>query len=154
MPGTANANVEAASGRGSRDTSGESAQDDRTVVSKVISKDGTPIAFERTGRGAPLILVDGALCSRGVGPSRSLAKYLARHFTVFIYDRRGRGESGDTAPYAVEREIEDIDALIAESGRRGVRLGHVLGRRACSRCGEDSHPHREAGVVRGAVHRR
>ena len=116
MPGTANANVEAASGRGSRDTSGELAQDERTHVSTVISKDGTPIAFERTGRGAPLILVDGALCSRAVGPSRSLAKYLARHFTVFIYDRRGRGESGDTAPYAVEREIEDIDALIAEAG--------------------------------------
>src|SRR5207249_689505 len=61
-------------------------------------------------------LVDGAFCSRSFGPMPKLAPRLARDFTVFMYDRRGRGDSGDTAPYAVEREIEDLDALIREAG--------------------------------------
>lgn len=82
----------------------------------VTSKDGTTIAFERTGEGPALILVDGALCSRAFGPMRPLAALLAPHFTVYANDRRGRGESGDTAPFAVEREVEDIDALIAAAG--------------------------------------
>jgi hypothetical protein len=73
---------------------------------KLFSKDGTAIAFDRIGGGSPVILVDGALCYRALGPSRPLAKLLAQHFTVFTYDRRGRGESGDTAPYTVEREVE------------------------------------------------
>lgn len=81
-----------------------------------ISADGTPIAWERLGKGHPLILVDGALCSRGMGPSRALATALAAHFTVFIYDRRGRGESGDAAPYAVEREVDDIEAVLDAAG--------------------------------------
>lgn len=63
-----------------------------------------------------MILVDGALCYRAMGPSRPLAKLLAEHFTVFTYDRRGRGESGDTPPYSVEREVEDIEALVKEAG--------------------------------------
>jgi pimeloyl-ACP methyl ester carboxylesterase len=85
-------------------------------MSTVHSKDGTSIAFERSGRGPALILVDGALCYRASGPSKPLAALLAEHFTVFIYDRRGRGESGDTAPYAVDREVEDIEVLINEAG--------------------------------------
>jgi pimeloyl-ACP methyl ester carboxylesterase len=82
----------------------------------VTSKDGTTIAFDRSGQGPAVILVDGALCYRGFGPMPGLAALLAPHFTVFTYDRRGRGESGDTQPFAVEREVEDIDALIAEAG--------------------------------------
>jgi pimeloyl-ACP methyl ester carboxylesterase len=78
----------------------------------VVSKDGTRIGYDREGQGPPLILVDGAMCYRDSGPARPLAKLLAPHFTVFTYDRRGRGESTDTPPYAVEREVEDIDALI------------------------------------------
>src|SRR2546425_11212552 len=62
------------------------------------------------------ILVDGAFCSRAFGPMPKLAPLLAPDFTVFMYDRRGRGDSGDTAPYAVEREIDDLDALIHEAG--------------------------------------
>src|SRR5262245_55931067 len=85
-------------------------------MEKTHSKDGTPIAFDRTGKGTALILVDGGLCYRELGPSASLAKLLAKHFTVFTYDRRGRGDSGDTAPYAVQREIEDIQALVKEAG--------------------------------------
>jgi Alpha/beta hydrolase family len=101
-----------------------------TDMDIVNSRDGTAIAFERTGHGPPLIVVDGALCYRGMGPSGSLAEHLAPHFTVFTYDRRGRGESGDTAPYAVEREVEDIEALIGAAGGSaalyGVSSGAVL----------------------------
>lgn len=82
----------------------------------VLSNDGTPIAFERSGNGPALILVDGALCYRAFGPMPDLARLLAPHFTVYTYDRRGRGESGNTAPYAVEREVEDIAALVQEAG--------------------------------------
>jgi pimeloyl-ACP methyl ester carboxylesterase len=82
----------------------------------VVSKDGTIIAFDRYGTGRPLILVDGALCYRDSGPSRPLASLLQKDFTVYTYDRRGRGDSGNTSPYAVEREIEDIEALLIEAG--------------------------------------
>jgi len=85
-------------------------------MEKVTSKDGTQIAFDRLGAGPALILVDGALCYRSFGPMPGLAQLLAPHFTVYYYDRRGRGESGDTKPYAVGREIEDIEALINEAG--------------------------------------
>jgi pimeloyl-ACP methyl ester carboxylesterase len=82
----------------------------------VTSKDGTLIAYEQLGSGRPVILVDGALCSRAFGPMPELAKLLAPHFTVINYDRRGRNESGDTQPYSPEREIEDIEALIEATG--------------------------------------
>jgi pimeloyl-ACP methyl ester carboxylesterase len=80
------------------------------------SRDGTIIAFTKTGSGPPLIIVDGAFCYRENGPATELASQLARHFTVFTYDRRGRGESGDTAPYAVGREIDDLRAVAREAG--------------------------------------
>jgi hypothetical protein len=82
----------------------------------VRTADGTSIAFERAGTGAALILVDGALSFRGFGPMGPLGARLASRFTVYTYDRRGRGESTDMRPYAVEREIEDIEALIEEAG--------------------------------------
>lgn len=82
----------------------------------VTSRDGTTIAYEKTGSGPSVLLVDGAMCYRASGPARPLAQRLATRFTVYTYDRRGRGESGDTAPYAVEREIEDIAALIDAAG--------------------------------------
>jgi pimeloyl-ACP methyl ester carboxylesterase len=92
-------------------------------MKRVISTDGTPIAFERSGNGDPVILVDGALCSRSFGPMAKLAPLLAPHFTVFTYDRRGRNDSGDTLPYAIEREMEDLDALIHEAGGSACVLG-------------------------------
>ena len=94
-----------------------------TVMSVVRSTDGTPIAYERRGSGAPLILVDGALCSRAFGPSSKLAPLLAQHFTVFTYDRRGRGQSGDAGQYAPSREVDDIAALIDEAGEAASLLG-------------------------------
>jgi alpha-beta hydrolase superfamily lysophospholipase len=82
----------------------------------VISGDGTTIAYERTGSGPPLVLVDGAMCHRAAGPMRPLAALLRDTFTVYTYDRRGRGESADTPPYAVAREIEDLRAVVARAG--------------------------------------
>jgi pimeloyl-ACP methyl ester carboxylesterase len=82
----------------------------------VTSADGTAIAYEHTGTGPALILVDGAMCYRAAGPMRPLATRLHQHFTVHTYDRRGRGDSGDTPPYTAAREIEDLQALVAAAG--------------------------------------
>jgi pimeloyl-ACP methyl ester carboxylesterase len=82
----------------------------------LTSPDGTIIAYDRIGDGPPIVLVDGAMCYRGAGPMDALAQQLASSFTVLTYDRRGRGESTDTSPYAAEREIEDLSALIDEAG--------------------------------------
>lgn len=87
------------------------------------SRDGTTIAFTKKGSGPPLIIVDGAFCYRENGPATELASLLAQHFTVFTYDRRGRGESGDTAPYSVEREIDDLRALAREAGATPFLVG-------------------------------
>lgn len=92
---------------------------------KVVSRDGTAIAFDKTGQGPTIILVAGALGDRSA--AASLTPLLAPHFTVFAYDRRGRGDSGDTAPYAVKCEVEDIDALIKEAGGSAFVYGHSSG---------------------------
>ena len=94
-------------------------------MKKVTSKDGTTIAFDQGGAGPPLILVGGATATRR--DYVPLAAVLAPHFTVFSYDRRGRGDSGDTLPYAVEREIEDMDAVINEAGGSAFVFGHSSG---------------------------
>ena len=85
-------------------------------MNTVRSADGTSIAFTEAGQGPPLILVDGALCSRSFGPMPKLAAQLTPHFAVYTYDRRGRGASGDTPPYAVGREVDDIEALVELAG--------------------------------------
>lgn len=82
----------------------------------VTSRDGTRIGYSVVGAGPAIILVDGALCWRASGPSGPLAEQLKDRFTVYTYDRRGRGESGDTKPYAIRREVEDLDALIDAAG--------------------------------------
>jgi pimeloyl-ACP methyl ester carboxylesterase len=86
------------------------------MVNRVTSADGTSIAFERSGTGPALIMVDAAGNYRDFRPLRAPVELLAAHFTVYVYDRRGRGASTDTLPYAVEREIDDLAALIAEAG--------------------------------------
>ena len=93
------------------------------TMAQVISRDGTPIAYERAGSGPALIIVDGALCSRAFGPSPKLAPLLAPHFTVYTYDRRGRGDSGDMQTYARDREIDDVAALIQAAGESAALLG-------------------------------
>ena len=89
----------------------------------VVSKDGTQIAFDRSGSGPALIVVDGALCSRTFGPSAKLARELEADFTVYRYDRRGRGASSDTAPYDRAREVEDLAALISDAGGSASLIG-------------------------------
>src|SRR2546428_12932814 len=80
----------------------------------VTSKDGTRIAYEKFGHGPAVVIVGGVAGDRS--QQAPLAELLAKDFTVFNFDRRGHGESGMTEPYAVEREIEDIDAIIGAAG--------------------------------------
>jgi pimeloyl-ACP methyl ester carboxylesterase len=91
------------------------------------STDGTRIAYEKSGTGPALVLVDGALCYREFGPGRDVSAALADEYTVYIYDRRGRGESGDTLPYAPEREVEDLAAVIAATGGDAFVMGQSSG---------------------------
>jgi len=92
-------------------------------MSTVRSGDGTMIGFERRGSGPALIVVDGAFCSRAFGPSPKLAPLLAKQFTVYTYDRRGRGESGDTQPYSTAREVEDLAAIVRAAGGSASLVG-------------------------------
>lgn len=105
-------------------------------MSTLTSADGTTIGYERTGEGPALILVDGATCYRAAGPMRPLAALLSDSFTVYAYDRRGRGESTDTLPYAPAREIEDLRALVASAGGTayvyGISSGAALALRAAA----------------------
>ncbi len=94
-------------------------------MKSVTSADGTVIACEQQGSGPALILVDGALSTRG--GKDALRALLAPQLTVFGYDRRGRGGSGDTLPYVVDREIEDIQALIEVAGGTAALYGHSSG---------------------------
>lgn len=91
------------------------------TTGEVTSEDGTRIAFDRTGDGPPVILVGGALSDRRA--ATSFAVELSSSFTAYAFDRRGRGDSGDTPPYAVEREMDDLDALIREAGGRAFLFG-------------------------------
>jgi len=106
-------------------------------VAFVTSKDGTKIAFERVGKGPALVIVGGALSQRNGG--KALAAKLMDRFSVYTFDRRGRGDSGDTKPYAVDREIEDIGALIEHAGNNaylyGVSSGAALSLQAAEKLG-------------------
>jgi len=96
----------------------------------ITAPDGTTIAYDRTGAGEPIVLVGGAFSYRRFPGQVKLAELLSARFTVYSYDRRGRGDSGDTAPYAVEREIEDLAAVIGAAGGAasvwGLSSGAVL----------------------------
>jgi pimeloyl-ACP methyl ester carboxylesterase len=101
------------------------------------STDGTRIAYDELGEGPPVVLVGGAFNTRTFGPNGGLAPLLAEHFTVINYDRRGRGDSTDTTPYAVEHEIEDLEALIEAAGGSahvfGISSGAALALEAANR---------------------
>ena len=94
-------------------------------MDSVTSKDGTTMAFDRLGSGSAVILVSGGSVDRG--SNAGVADILSSDFTVFNYDRRGRGPSGDTPPYAVEREIEDIDAVVTAAGGSAYLYGSSSG---------------------------
>src|SRR5690349_19232890 len=95
------------------------------IVETILSKDGTPIAYQRSGSGAPLVLVHGT----GGSSARwkPILPALEKHFTVYAVDRRGRGESGDGPSYAIEREFEDIAAVVDSIGDEVNLLGHSFG---------------------------
>ncbi|WP_433161928.1 alpha/beta fold hydrolase [Kribbella sp. CA-247076] len=97
------------------------------MTATVVSQDGTTIAYDRRGSGPALVLVDGALCSRAQGPMPELAELLAADYTVYNYDRRGRGDSGDSPEYDVEREIEDLAAVIEAAGGSAYVYGTSSG---------------------------
>jgi pimeloyl-ACP methyl ester carboxylesterase len=94
-------------------------------MNTAVSADGTAIAFDRFGEGPPVIMAAGAFNTRST--TEPLARALAEQFTVLNYDRRGRGDSGDTAPYAVEREIEDLGALVDAAGGAASVFGYSSG---------------------------
>lgn len=93
----------------------------------VTSKDGTKIAYSTWGQGPALVLVDGAFCYRENGLTPMLAEPLAEHFTVYAYDRRGRGESGDAVVYDIAREIEDLQAVVDAAGGSAFVVGFSSG---------------------------
>jgi len=103
----------------------------------VISKDGTSIAYDRVGQGPSLILVAGAFSYRKFPGQVQMANLLSEHFTVYNYDRRGRGDSGDASSYAIEREIEDLQAMIDEAGGSayvwGLSSGAILALQTAAR---------------------
>lgn len=106
-------------------------------IGRVTSSDGTSIAFERTGTGPAVILVDAAGNFRGFSPMPELAQALAQNFAAFTYDRRGKGASADTLPYSVDREIDDLQALIHHAGGsafvHGFSSGAILALLAAER---------------------
>lgn len=106
----------------------------------VTSYDGTHIVYDRLGEGIPLVLVDGATGHRAFTGFEELARLLSSDFSVVWYDRRGRGESTDTAPYTPEREIDDLEAIINDLGGRafvyGISSGAVLALEAVRRLQE------------------
>lgn len=118
--------------------SGCSLKKEGDAMKTVTSKDGTKIAYDKSGQGPVVILIGGALVTRAA--HTELAELLSQHFTVFNYDRRGRGDSGDTKPYAVRREIEDIQAIIEEAGGSvylyGISSGACLAVEAAAALGE------------------
>jgi len=97
-------------------------------MERVTSRDGTEIAFDRHGEGPPVVLVGGAFQHRAIDPrTAQLAALLGEQFTVYHYDRRGRGDSADAEAYSPEREIEDLEALIGEAGGSASVFGNSSG---------------------------
>lgn len=119
-------------------------------MSTITSADGTNIGYDATGSGPTLILVDGATVSRATGSASRIAGELSAEFTVVAYDRRGRGESTDNtdaASSAVQREIEDIDALISAVGAPALAYGMSSGAMLLLRAAATLGPERIAGIA-------
>ncbi|MFD4441707.1 alpha/beta fold hydrolase [Nocardia sp. NPDC058519] len=91
------------------------------------SKDGTELAYDVSGDGPALVYITGATCFRRFRPIVADVGVFATEFTVYNYDRRGRGDSGDVLPYAIEREVDDIEAVVDAAGGRAILYGHSSG---------------------------
>lgn len=114
-------------GSGDRGSPGQATEtaNEAATMQTITSKDGTKIAFDKQGTGPAVILIGGALSDRSA--TAQLAELLAPRFTVYRFDRRGRGDSGDAQPYAVAREIEDIEALVDQAGGSANLVGFSSG---------------------------
>ena len=131
-----------------KNTQSKDASIDREGMQKkstrLKSKDGTWIAFNKTGTGPAIIIVNGALSYRAVYDDKFLVSALSKDFTIYTYDRRGRGESTDTSQYDVEREIEDIEALIKDAGGLSLFVWCFFRRSTippfCSQVGRSKNP--------------
>lgn len=117
----------------------------------VTSADGTTIAYERSGAGPPILLVDAAGQFRGTGTMRALAEVLAEKLTIYCYDRRGRGESADSEPYAVDREIDDLAALIEVAGGSAAVHGFSSGAALALHAGAAGLPITRLSLLEPAV---
>lgn len=108
-------------------------------MNTVTSRDGTTIAYEKTGQGPAVVFIDGALNYSAMRLAAPIAKLMAKRFSVFLYDRRGRGGSGDTLPWSLDREIEDLEAVIDAAGGTacvfGLSSGALLALEATKRLG-------------------
>ncbi|MFD3746311.1 alpha/beta fold hydrolase [Nocardia sp. NPDC058633] len=91
------------------------------------SKDGTELAYDVSGQGPALVYITGATCFRRFRPVLADVGVFATKFTVYNYDRRGRGDSADVLPYAIEREVDDIEAVVDAAGGRAILYGHSSG---------------------------
>src|SRR3954453_9590841 len=120
----------------------------------VTSHDGTTIAYDSYGSGPALILVGGALSFRKFKKMEQISEALSGQLTVINYDRRGRGDSSPAGAVSVEREIEDIAALIQAAGGRASPWGWSSGGATGNPRGERRHRSRQADGLRGAVHGR
>ena len=107
-------------------------------MNTVTSADGTLIAFDRFGDGPPVIMAAGAFNDRSA--TEPLARALGPRLSALNYDRRGRGDSGDTAPYSVQREIEDIAALISAAGAPAALFGYSSGANLALQAAASGHP--------------
>jgi pimeloyl-ACP methyl ester carboxylesterase len=120
----------------------------------VTSADGTAIAYDVTGTGPAVVVVEGALCQRTMGTAHALIPLLSQRFTVFAYDRRGRGESGPgSSPFAVQREVEELIAVLEVAGPDAFVVGAIRG--SVGAGGPASGRHGPEGcAVRSSVHPR
>jgi pimeloyl-ACP methyl ester carboxylesterase len=121
------------------DTASVDTRPERGGMARVVSRDGTQIGLTKVGNGPALVIVSGALSHRALNRDTLLLRKLMEQYSVYTYDRRGRGESSDTKPYAVDREMEDIEALIDHAGGKaylyGVSSGAALALQAAARLG-------------------
>ncbi|MFD2348490.1 alpha/beta fold hydrolase [Nonomuraea ferruginea] len=123
-------------------------------MNTVISRDGTTIAYTRTGQGPALLLADGAMCYRASGPNTPLAQEMADTHTVYTYDRRGRGESGDTTPFAPRAGDRGHRRPHRDDRRAGLPVRHLLRRRAGPGRRRERAARQQDRRVRAALHRR
>lgn len=117
-----------------------------TTTQYATSADGTRIAYEVTGTGPVLVIVEGAMCTRAMGSARTLTPALQDRFAVVAYDRRGRGESSDTAPYDVQREVEDLVAVLAAVGSDAYVFGASSGAALALEAARQGVPMRKLAV--------